>query len=315
MIQKLSHLALLAAALLLANCSKPGSEAGATSKPAEIKGQVFVIQTNRVNVKMGGVDIHYVPREDVEKQCRWIKESIPKLSRISRYGEELARIGSVIEAASTRNYSARIRDLLSSAAERQAAASKRFSESPLSSEYRRLLVFTALNQDVYKRAGVGRKDEDQWAVSAFFDEWLSSHATASTQTDADGNYSLILPAAGDGYLFAASSHQVTDDDSEDYYWIQKVSTSSPGPVHLSSNNNLSFLQLTELIGEPPAPDKTSLNDTAKEYELADLTWFIDAEDLLHQIAENEDSVAKLKLQVKKVESEIENAKFKDMSTE
>jgi hypothetical protein len=264
---------------------------------------------------MGGVDIHYVPREDVEKQCRWIKESIPKLSRISRYGEELARIGSVIEAASTRNYSARIRDLLSSAAERQAAASKRFSESPLSSEYRRLLVFTALNQDVYKRAGVGRHDEDQWAVSAFFDKWLSSHATASTQTDADGNYSLTLPAAGDGYLFAASSHQVTDDDSEDYYWIQKVSTSSPGPVHLSSNNNLSFLQLTELIGEPPAPDKTSLNDTAKEFELADLTWFIDAEDLLHQIAENEDSVAKLKLQVKKVESEIENAKFKDMSTE
>jgi hypothetical protein len=52
----------------------------------------------------------------------------------------------------------------------------------------------------------------------------------------------------------------------------------------------------------------------KEYGLRDPAWFTEAEDLLHRIAENEDSVAKLKSEAKKVADEIEKAKYQDMST-
>ena len=315
MIGKLFHAGLLAVALLLASCSKPQSEVEAPPKTAEIKGQVFVIQKNRVNVKMGGVEIHYVPREAFEKQCRWIRDSIPKLKRISGYEKELQRIDTVIEETSHGKHAGKIRDLLSSARERQVDAWKRFDENPLLKDYRLLLLDAEEQRDSIEDAGFGRVKEDHWTLTAFFGAWLSSHATASTQTDADGNYSLALPAAGDGLLFAQSSRQLSKDASESYYWIQKVSSSTPGPIHLSSNTTLSPSNLKDFIGMPPAPDNASMNDLVKEYGLRDLTWFTEAEDLLRQIAEKEDSVAKLKSEAKKVEGEIEKAKYQDMSTQ
>lgn len=315
MIQKLSPLVLLAVTLLLVNCSKPQSEAEAPPKTAEIKGQVFVIQKNRVNVKMGGVEIHYVPRKAFEERCRWIENCIPRLNRISLYEKELHYVDSVIEEASSGKHAGKIRDLLSSARERQLDAWKRFDEAPGFQDCRLILAARELGRDSFEEAGFGTNDEDHWALSALFIDWLDDHMTASTQTDADGNYSLTVPAAGDGFLFASSSRQLGKDESESYYWIQKVTLPSPGPVHLSTNTNLTRSILHDFIAPSSKPDNASVNDIVKEYGLRDLSWFTQAEDLLRQIAENEENVAKRKSQAKKVEDQIEKAKYMDMSSQ
>jgi hypothetical protein len=311
---KLFQIALLAAPLLFTGCSKPQPASASPPKLTEIKGQVFVIQKNRVNVKLGGVEVHYVPRETFEKRCRWIKESLPEITLFASYLKDLQHIDSVIQENSSGKHAGRIRDFLSSTKDRQLDAWKSLNGSPALEDYRSLVTVAELYHDSLEEAGFGRNKEDQWALNAFFFGWAEAHAAISTQTDADGTYILNLPAPGDGFVFAKSSRQLSNDQSESYYWIQEVSPSISGPVHLSTNNQLSPLTLSDFIKPSPEPDATSPSDFVKEYKLCDLSWFTEAETLLRQIAKNAESVSKLKSKVERAEVEIEKTMYMDMGT-
>jgi hypothetical protein len=308
---RLSQIALLAASLFLAGCSKPGSDAAGKSR--QISGQVFVIQKNRVNVKLGGVEVRFVPREVFQTRCRWIEKNGPKAALISGYEKELRDIDSVIRATETEDHAGKIRRFLSTARDRQNDAWSRFRDNPALESFRLLSSASERSRGSFEEAGF-RESGEQWALSALFSDWLDQHAVVSTQTDADGNYGLSVPAPGDGFVFAQSSRQMTGAEFENYYWIQEVVPSTTGPVHLSTNDVLTPSGLDDLIhpGTRPAPESTKIIE--EEFGLRDLSWFADAETLLRKIATNEDSVAKLKSQFTEVEGEIERTKYREMSS-
>jgi hypothetical protein len=312
---KLSQSVLLAAALLLAGCSKPQPEPASPQKPAEIKGQVLVIQKNRVNVKLGGVDVRYMPREAFEKRCRWIQDSLPKIAQVAGYEQDLQHIDAVLKESSAGKGAGKIRNFLATAKEHQLDAWKQFEENADLEAYRRTLSHSELSRQSFDEAGFGRNEEDQWALSAFFFDFIYGDEVISTQTDADGNYSLSVPAPADGYVFARSSRELGRDESESYYWIEEVLPSTAGPVHLSTNSHLSRSTLRDFVGPSSEPATRSMNDFVKEYKLPDLSWFAEAETLLRKIEENEDSASKLKSRVEEVEVEMEKTMYMDMGTD
>ena len=310
MIGKLLQITLLAALLLVASCSKP--QAASSQKPVNIQGQVFVIQKNRVNVKLGGVEVHYVPLEVFRERCRWIAENNAKAALIEDYERDLRRIDSVTRTAERGNHAGKISEFLTATRRLQVDAWGRFEESPLVKEYQRLSLVEKENREFFEEAGFAGSEEEQWALSALFFEWLPRCAVASTQSDADGNYSLALPAPGNGFVFAQSSRQMAGGKFENYFWIQEVSSTTTGPVHLSTNTVLSPSILSDLIRQAAAPPRTSMKLVVEELGLRDLEWFTEAESLLREVAKNENSVAKLKTRIKEVEAEIEETKY--MST-
>jgi hypothetical protein len=307
---KLSKIVLFAAMLGLACCSKP--EPATAGKPLTINGQIFVIQKDRVNIKLGGVEVRYVPREAFQTRCRWIEKNGPRAAMIARYEQELRDIDSVIEATSTEDHAGKIRRFLSSARELQNNAWSRFRENPALESYRLLSLAGERKRESFEEAGFPDREE-QWTLSALFSEWLDRHAAVSTKTDADGNYSLNLPAPGNGFVFAQTSREVSEGKTETYFWIQEVSPSTTGPVHLSTNDVVTPAGLDELIYPGTAPAPASMNAVVEEFGLRDLAWFAEAETLLRKIAKNEDSVAKLKSQIKEVEDDIEKTKYIEMS--
>jgi len=308
---KLSRIAVLAAALFVAACSKPESDSA--GKPRAINGQVFVIQKNRVNVKLGGVEVRYVPREAFLTRCRWIEKNAPKAARIASYEQELRDIDAVIEATATEDHAGKVRGFLSSARDRQNAAWSRFRESTALESYRLLSLAGEQNRESFEEAGFTGANE-RWKLSALFSDWLNQHAVVSTQTDADGNYGLSVPAPGDGFVIVSSSRQMSDRDFESYYWIRAVSPTATGPVHLSTNDVLTPSSLDKVIYSGNAAEPASMKDVVEEFGLRDLTWFAEAETMLRKIAKNEDSVAKLKSQIKEVEGDIEKTKYMEVDS-
>jgi hypothetical protein len=309
--RQLSRIAVLAASLFMAACSKPESESA--GKPRAIDGQVFVIRKDRVNVKLGGVEIRYVPRDAFEIRCRWIEKNAPKAARIASYEQELRDIDAVIAATATEDHAGKVRRFLSSARERQNDAWNRFRENPALESYRLISLAGERNRKSLEGAGFQDRGE-QWALSALFSEWLDRHAVVSTQTDADGNYHLNLPAPGDGFLFARSSREKGGDDFEDCHWILEVSPSTTGAVHLTTDGAVSSSHLNDLIYPGGTPASASMKAVAEEFGLHDPSWFAEAETLLRKIAKNEVSVAKLKSQIKEVEGDIEKTKYREMSS-
>lgn len=311
MMGKFFQIALLAVPLLLGACSKPQAEA--PPKTAEIKGQVFVAQNDGQNIKLGGVEVRYVPRAEFQKRCRWIAEHGPKASQLANYRSDLQRIDSAIGDIAKEKHAGKMRDFLSSARLLQADARKRLEESPAAKKYQMLLLIREESRKTFEDAGFER-EEDQWALAALFYDWLLKHATVLTQTDADGYYMLTLPGPADGYVFVQTSRQVGKGKVENYHWIQEVTSSTTGPVHLSNIGLLTPVNLHDFIPAAADAEKPSIPVT-EEFGLRDLSWFKEAGTLLDKIATNERSVAKLKTRIKEVEAEMEAAKYQDMSTQ
>jgi hypothetical protein len=310
MIGKLLQIALVTAPLFLGSCSK--QEPASAQKPVNVQGQVFVIQKNRVNVKLGGVDIYYVPLEVFRERCHWIAANNAKATLIEDYEKDLRRIDSAIRTAEREKHAGKIHEFLTSARRLQLDAWDRFEKNPLVKDYQRLSLIEKENREFFEESGFGASQEQQWALSALFFEWLPRCSVVSTQTDADGNYHLVLPAPGNGLLFAQSSRQMGGADFENYFWIQEVSSTTTGPVHLSTNTLLTPAILGGFIHQATAPARTSVKLVTDEFELRDLSWFTVAEPLLREVAKNEDSVAELKDRIKEVAAEIEETKY--MST-
>ncbi|MCW1885205.1 hypothetical protein OKA04_10740 [Luteolibacter flavescens] len=313
MIARFLSTAVLAASVLLTGCLKPGAEA--EKKQAEVKGQVFVVQRNGQTVKLGGVDVHYISREVVEAKCRQIGERIPRLLEVAEYQDNLKYVDVKIEAAYREKPSAGVRAFLSSAKDLQSDAWKRFREPQTLADDLALLAFVEENRDSFEDAGFGRNETDRCALASLI-TLVKDENVITTQTDADGNYSLSVPAPADGYVFAESSRQLGKDDTEIYYWIQPLTVSLTGPLHLSSPNRFNVHMLDEMIRPVPREKKESgALAIEEEYKLRNPYWFAAAENLLKRIKSNESEVKELRDSVYDVEAAIERAKYEEVGDE
>lgn len=277
-----------------------------SNSPIEIKGQVFVIQQNRVNIKLGGVSINYVPKKTLESRVQWISKSQEDFDQIRRHTKQLHAIDERIADAAEESGAAEIKTFLDSSRRLQELAWSEFRSDAT------VIELSAINS-CYEQPlfSVVDASSSRWKLASLFADWLESASSAKATTDADGNFSISIPANGSGYLFAQASRIVSPDNAENYFWIFEVDGRQAGPVHLTSNNvvNSSILSgLQSSSFKSPGP-----KECVSDLRLRSLEWFDQADVMLGEIANNRRRIEMLRQRSTALKDELNYLKARPKS--
>ena len=297
--------------VLISSCSKSRNLANSSKKSYdfEIKGQIFAIQKNRLNVKMGGVELSYVPSEVFRKRSEWVAVNQEKARQISNYRGRLNQMINRIDLVEMQPYASKIEGFLSATRQFQSSASNRLTEEPRIKELESIGIQKDANSDTFINSDFSTYEAQQWAVTAIFFEWLDRAATANTVTDADGNYSIAVPAGEKGYMLAQASRLYGRDQSENYFWIQEVSGQEKTPIHLNTNNTLTPQILDGMLRQATAQPRGSIDLIADEFRLPKLSWFGDAESLLREMDSNQQEIGMVKKDIDSLDSKLDEIKL------
>lgn len=190
-------------------------------RKGELEGEVFIVTKGGQNYKLGLVTVSLLP----------LDELTPYLSRKETEAtRELDKLQPLIAAAKKERDLAHEAALSSPSADRTAL----FNRSSKASD-----KYIALSENA-----------DRFRTGEYYLKELPK-AILTTQTNADGKFSMLLPIRGNFALAAASSRSV-GDSMEWYYWLIKVSMNGSGKKTIMlSNSNLSSTDASDsLIPHP-----------------------------------------------------------------
>lgn len=284
-------------------CSKARKDS-IESSPRSVSGQIFIIQKNRVNVKLGGVRISFVPLQKFRERSLWIAQNQEKAKYLLRYESKLDQVDQMIESAATKPFSSHLDEFLSTARRIQNSNERKFKDNPLVAELQKMSLVQSENSDIFESSDFRGLPEAQWSLSAIFFDWLDRSESHGTITDADGNYSFSLPEEARGYLIAQASRNLIKGNFEHYFWIHEIAGPDSNPVHLTSTNLLDPITLSEIIHQSSATQRTSMKIIEDEFDLSSLEWFDQAGSLLREATANQNKIDSRKLEIKNLEEEI-----------
>lgn len=212
---------LICSVFLLLGCSKNdsaqvGSANGSDSPLAkkevslksnvDISGQVFVVTNGRENIKLALVEVSAIPEQLMIDYMKPIYVSdLEKYQAIQ--GEARITVGRTTQVIAT--------------AKKQ---------------------YRTLTQAEYKKATADQKKAEELILAgsriedgaSYFDKLPTS--IVARKTDADGKFSMSLPVGK--YVLAASGDRLlSGTQSEHYYWLVSVDTSTSNRTILLSNDN------------------------------------------------------------------------------
>lgn len=243
-------IAYLLAALLLGSCGKqetanktlsPSSNTSAAPSLAapqaklNISGQVFVVTQGKENIKLALVEVGAIPEKDITQY----------LSTKHSNGLEQQKA---------------LMPELESAKKEAVTASTEANKAEKEFTSREVKVFTQEDVDAWKNAertkGIaGAKKSTYKKIKDKYDYFDSTeyylyleklpNPMAISKTDADGKFTLSLPPGK--YAFAATSSRKVFKDTEYYYWLVLVDTSSPNQSLMLSNDNLFETKCKECV--------------------------------------------------------------------
>lgn len=279
---------------LFCHCSKTPI----ANERSVISGQVFVIQQNRVNVKLGGVLINYVPKKSLQDRVEWISQSQTELDNIRRYSNKLKGIDRRLAEAAKEIAHADIRRFLDAASNLQKRNWIDFNTNPTVKELSSIDI--SHNDPSFSDID---GDRSRWLLASLFTTWRVSASTTQSTTDADGNFNIFIPKNGEGYILAQASRLISSEHTEYYIWISEINGKQEGPVHLTSQNvaNTSIIATLEAT---PSNTKTPY----RSLSLRSLDWFNQSNDLLDSISRNNRKIEMLGKKSSDLNTELNSLK-------
>lgn len=232
---------------------------GVFTKNVTISGQVFIVTQGGENVKLGLVRVAIADSKTVEDYRKTISDGINSTLSTAKTG--ITQAMPDYQAAKDK-YDKLLPDYTNAQNALQSALSAN-SVQYLDTLGEVLNVTSAQAANIVKldkqRAGIGAKlaplhddlvskerivndliSQQQGEVGSSATSFIDSFPEeASTKTDADGKFSLSVPA-GSTYVIVAKASRSVGDDTEYYSWIVDVdlTTANDGLTEMLSNDNL-----------------------------------------------------------------------------
>jgi len=298
----------------------------------EIKGQVFVVQQNRQNLKLGAVDIQVFDEhlfmnaaknapngfagaavhgtgsamleyllsrfnELLERASEQKKDSIysgvsPVIKLLEQVVEALENRKNIIEASP--NYT-----LSKAYWIRHVARRSQFEKTVFDKSEKADGVYdTATVQDFY-----------QWCINSLFNDSVNDSSILPiqvAQSDADGKFSLDLPA-GRKFVVLVKESRKLPEGNENYYWIVKVPVDRDRALLLSNTNMLNEERMNPLFFDNNFIQRmdsvnSQIGDGLAKLGVPPMNYFSDAVKIIESLGDLEKIVNREAAKRKELES-------------
>jgi len=204
----------------------------------EISGEVFIVTNAGNSVKLGLVEIDLLS-EEVTRHCVEQKlaeqESVAQQldSQITNIKSEIDRLDKAMKG---------FQDQLDwSAVSQESETYPSASIEKLPAYKRYSLVYSNYQQAEFgldtmrEKLTAAQRARREFPQGDYFFSGLPS-PVAHTQTDADGKFSISVPASG-SFVLAAQAQRIVGNSTEHYYWLEKIPAGSHVKLTLSNNNS------------------------------------------------------------------------------
>jgi hypothetical protein len=289
----------IAISLLLLGCDGKREVVTApdTKKTYLITGQAFVIQQNRINVKLGGVEIKYIDGPSFDVRLKWIAQNLDKAVALKSYIQDLDEIR-LLAANNRIRYSEFVqREFFDSIDRFVELQMNRISAEPA-------LVELINVQSGFETFNVEAFDPEKWIKHAIFGDWQDTQKFLTATTDADGEFSLEIPSGSRGFLLAESSRHLMDNQVEEYEWLYELAESITTPIHLTTLNTFNTEQLMNLADVFRNREPYTVDILCENYGLDRLSWagqvkenLVKADTYKQKISANKERIEKLRREI------------------
>lgn len=209
-------------------------------------GQVFIVTQGSQNIKLGLVDVIALPKQKFKshielKRARIELEKNKSNALLEKYSQSVRMENEVYESANDVFKKANnllSDELISSGEGYEEIIKSAFQEINKKSKDRE--VFDDEINKLY--AELTLKDEKSY-LEYFFDGLVSD---INSLTDADGAFSIELPAHGE-FVVCAHATRKLYDATEEYFWVVSSDDFRRAGVFLSNNNLMSLDKLDKLV--------------------------------------------------------------------
>ena len=295
---------LIAISLLLLGCDGKREVVTATDtkKTYLITGQAFVIQQNRINVKLGGVEIKYVDAPAFDVRLKWIARNLDKAVALKSYIQDLEEIR-LLAANNRIRYSEFVqREFFDSIDRFVELQMNRISTEPAIVEL--INVQSGLETFNDETFNTETFNTEKWIKYAIFGDWLDTQKFLTATTDADGEFSLEIPSGSRGFLLAESSRHLMDKQVEEYEWLYELAESITTPIHLTTLNTFNTEQLMNLADVFRNREPYTVDILCETYGLDRLSWtgeveknLVKADTYKQKISANKERIEKLRREI------------------
>jgi hypothetical protein len=304
----MKYLILLITAWLSASCKSSDSPAESAAR-RDISGQIFTIRRDRVNVKLGGVDVYYLSGKTLHDRIEWLGTNLDRMRHLRRYCEELAGIDTWIGAISRERRGSAVFDKFVSDTEGLTAESyRRLESNPLVDSLMRIENFRQANHELFVGTDFEKAMDDQWVLSSLFFDWLEKNSYTSAQTNADGCFKMRIPESTRGFLFARASRALASDSEEHYYWIHEVDGEEGPEIMLTSSSILTRESLDGVLGLAAMTKRSSSDLIQDEFSLIATNWADDCNFTLRDITTCENKIAAINERIKGLNQQVEQVR-------
>lgn len=300
---------ILASALFfLTSCKSEKSEPASTQNHT-LRGQVFVIQKNKINVKLGGVDVYFIPMTEFRKRCTWIDSQRSRSIEVVNYKQRLTQIDDWLIDIGVARSAQQLRTFLSTASQIQSKAHNCYEKNPEIVEFRRIENLRKSNSDLFESSEISNNETCQWIATCLFFDWKDRNAGRATKTDADGNFTMTVTKSAPGVIMMNSSRQLGGGMFENYYWLKEVTGDELDPLIFSSADTISGGFLMETVRQASQPRRTSQKIIQDELGLVDLDWATEANTIFARVAEDDAQIKVLENKISAFERTISDIRY------
>lgn len=278
------------------NADRGKTTASSAGKDYVITGQAFVIQKNRVNVKLGGVEVKYIDGPTFDVRLKWISQNLNKAVALESYIQDLRELERLADDNRIRYSDFVQREFFNSI--------DRFVELQMN----RILAEPALVELIDVQSGIKSFNAETWMASAIFGDWQNTQNFLTTTTNADGEFSMEIPSGSRGFLIAESSRHLMGDQIEEYEWLYELAESITTPVHLNTMNTFDMEQLMNLADVFRNQQPYSVELLCEDYRLDRISWAAEVENFLVKANAHKQKISTNKERIEKLRSEIQAIK-------
>ncbi|MCP5534924.1 MAG: hypothetical protein H7A51_01685 [Akkermansiaceae bacterium] len=268
--------ALVIAASVLASACKSDHALGNLGKE-RVDGQLFIVQKNRENIKLGDVKIILVERRVFDATLDEAARQSQSMEGFMDYSRQWRSVSDKIESDCQVYVRSRNEDIRISAehALRKVKKEKLAFEN---TEFARSMGgHWAFYQAGNHRLAPIRLDQEalqKLCLSYLFYASGNYAHLAVTTTDADGKFSLNIPTYKDCLVLVKSSRSLMGAADEDYYWVHPLDPGMTGALILSNSNMVTPGRLRQMLSACRVELKSlPLDVVMKEHKLPSLEWY------------------------------------------
>lgn len=228
----------------IASCSEK-APAKVELVSAKLSGQIFVIQKNRQNVELGGVDVYLLSKSYLENLVKRESRKYSIYAEAVDLSDYFKNVTKRLESYSVSLGGDEIDSQLIRNIEFSRGLDDKYSEKAL------MLKWSSGNsrsklETTEKYTYRSWSNLNRWIVNSMIYSSHTGEGVLSTQTDSNGRFDFKVPE-GEYYICAQSSRAVIND-KEFYLWFERIG-SNTDKVFLNNNNEGLSADLTAFTSE------------------------------------------------------------------